>query len=63
VLGRTVRIGAERGTLLDSPSGRRVVLTTHPSALLRLKDRSGSDEAFTGLADDLAVAAAAAGSA
>src|SRR5690606_29052700 len=32
VLGRTVRIGAERGEVLDGPDGRRAVITTHPSA-------------------------------
>lgn len=38
-----------------------VVVTTHPSALLRLRDRSGWDEAFDALAADLRVAADAAG--
>jgi DNA polymerase len=62
VLGRSVRIGAERGKVLD-PASRdapHVVITTHPSALLRLRDRSEWGEAFDGFVEDLRVAAAAA---
>jgi len=62
VLGRTVRIGAERGKLIDpaDPGGPQVVITTHPSALLRLRDRSEWGDAFDELVGDLQVAAAAA---
>ena len=62
VLGRTVRIGAERGKLIDpaQPDGPQVLITTHPSALLRLRDRSEWGEAFDGFVGDLRVAAAAA---
>lgn len=60
VLGRTVRIGAERGEVLDGPDGRRAVITTHPSALLRQRGRGGYDEAFGQLVHDLTVAAGAA---
>lgn len=82
VLGRAVRVTAERGRVLDlgtedtratasplvpdvarSPDqgpAPLVVLTTHPSALLRLRDRSGWDEAFATLVGDLRVAADAA---
>ena len=60
LLGRTVRIGAERGQVIEAPSGRATVITTHPSALLRLRERSDRDEAFEGLVADLRVAAQAA---
>jgi DNA polymerase len=62
VLGRSVRIGAERGKLIEpaEPAGPQVVITTHPSALLRLRDRSEWGEAFDELVSDLKVAAAAA---
>ncbi|GAA1717686.1 UdgX family uracil-DNA binding protein [Isoptericola hypogeus] len=65
VLGRAVRIGEVRGQVLEAPDGgarpgARVVVTTHPSALLRLRDRSGWDEAFDALVADLGVAARAA---
>ena len=59
VLGRAVRIGAERGTVLEGPGGRDTVITTHPSAVLRLRSRGGYDEALAGLVSDLEVAAAA----
>ncbi|WP_425956106.1 UdgX family uracil-DNA binding protein [Xylanimonas sp. McL0601] len=62
VLGRAVRVGAERGQLLPAPDDGdgAVVVTTHPSALLRLRDRDGWDEAFDALAADLRTAARAA---
>lgn len=61
VLGRRVRIGAERGALVEGPDGREVVITTHPSAVLRLRSRGGYDEALTALAADLRLAATTAG--
>jgi DNA polymerase len=57
VLGRPVKIGAERGHLLDELPGRQALITTHPSALLRLRGRGGWDEAFEALVADLRVAA------
>ncbi|WP_307865136.1 UdgX family uracil-DNA binding protein [Myceligenerans salitolerans] len=66
VLGRSVRIGEVRGRVLDPPGDAgaaheagAVVVTTHPSALLRLRDRSGWDEAFDSLVSDLRTAAQA----
>lgn len=59
VLGRPVRVGAERG-VVQVVDGRKVLVTTHPSALLRLRDRDGWDEAFASFVDDLRVAADAA---
>jgi uracil-DNA glycosylase len=59
VLGRPVRIGAERGTVLHADVGE-VVITAHPSAVLRLRGRDGWDEAFDALVRDLEVAKSAA---
>ncbi|MCF6375993.1 UdgX family uracil-DNA binding protein [Nocardioides KLBMP 9356] len=56
VLGRTVKIGEARGHLLEEP-GHVVVVTTHPSAVLRLRGEDGYDEAFGALVDDLRLAA------
>lgn len=56
VLGRTVKIGESRGQVLEGP-GRPVVVTTHPSAVLRLRGRDGYDDAFAALVDDLRLAA------
>lgn len=59
VLGRPVRVGAERGKLLPgpaeiAPSG--VLLTTHPSALLRLRNAEDREPAFAQLVADLGIA-------
>jgi uracil-DNA glycosylase family protein len=56
VLDRTVKIGEVRGRVLEEPA-RPVVVTTHPSAVLRLRGRDGYDEAFGALVDDLRLAA------
>ncbi|HUG51158.1 MAG TPA: uracil-DNA glycosylase, partial [Terrimesophilobacter sp.] len=56
---RPVRIGAERGTVLHAGVGD-VVITAHPSAVLRLRGRDGWDEAFDSLVRDLQVAKSAA---
>lgn len=63
VLGRAVKIGAERGRVLDSSRSiaqpdARVLLTMHPSAVIRLRGREGFDQAFGGLVADLVAAAA-----
>ncbi|MCW4384566.1 UdgX family uracil-DNA binding protein [Salinibacterium sp. SYSU T00001] len=56
LLGRPVRITAERGALTEGPQGARVLITTHPSALLRLRGREGWDEAYDRLVADLEIA-------
>jgi uracil-DNA glycosylase family protein len=55
VLGRPVRIGAERGVPVEA-AGRIVVITTHPSAILRLRDESERAAALEELAADLLLA-------
>ena len=63
VLGSPVRIGEQRGQVLE-PGPRAVagtpsvVLTTHPSSILRLRDRDERRAARKALADDLRAAAA-----
>ena len=60
VLGRTVAIGKSRGAVLDEGvGGARVVVTTHPSALLRIEDHAEREAAFTALVADLRLAASA----
>lgn len=66
VLGRAVQVTKVRGQVLDEgpdlgDGPAAVVVTTHPSALLRLRGQGGWDEAFEGLVADLATAADAAG--
>jgi DNA polymerase len=62
VLGRTVRITQDRGRVMPSPAeaAYEVVITTHPSALLRLRGEPGWEEAFDGFVADLETAARAA---
>jgi DNA polymerase len=55
VLGRPVTIRSVRGQVLDGPGGQAVVVTIHPSAVLRAPDED-RDELRAGLADDLALA-------
>ena len=60
VLGRPVRVGAERGAVLtDQVGSSRVLITAHPSAVLRLRGKDGFNEAFDQLVADLASAKAA----
>ncbi|MFP3714189.1 UdgX family uracil-DNA binding protein [Puerhibacterium sp. TATVAM-FAB25] len=66
VLGRAVQVTRLRGQVLDDgpdlgTGPAAVVVTTHPSALLRLRGKGGWDEAFEALVADLATAAGAAG--
>jgi DNA polymerase len=59
VLGREVRVGAERGRLLEPGpyASAPVVITTHPSALLRIRDETERASAFATLVDELRLAA------
>jgi DNA polymerase len=58
LLGASVRIGRDRGRLLDSDLAPAVVLTAHPSAILRERDRAGREAAFAELVADLSLVAA-----
>jgi uracil-DNA glycosylase family protein len=61
VLGRPVGVGAVRGRVLeDAVDGVRVVVTTHPSAILRLREPADREAAAALLVADLTVAARAA---
>jgi uracil-DNA glycosylase len=55
VVGRAVAVIAERGQWLERADGRKVLITLHPSALLRVlpEDR---DEAFAAFVKDLSKA-------
>lgn len=59
LLGASVRLGEVRGTVLPPPEGvpAPVVLTQHPSAVLRVRDSGDRDAAFAALVADLRVAA------
>jgi DNA polymerase len=58
VLGRPVRIGAERGTPIEVPAvGVPVVVTSHPSSVLRTRDRAEREAGIAAIVDDLRAAA------
>lgn len=59
VLGRSVRIGEVRGRVLQEADGP-VLVTTHPSALLRMQEEAERRTAFEALVADLGTAATAA---
>ena len=53
VVGRVVRVLTERGQRLPTEFGVEALITVHPSALLRLRDRTEADAAFAALVRDL----------
>jgi uracil-DNA glycosylase len=55
------RDATQRGRLIDGPTGAAVLLTVHPSAVLRLTGTPEWDPAFEELCSDLRVAASAIG--
>ena len=58
LLGRAVAVMSERGQWFDRPAdGRPVLVTLHPSALLRVLDREEGAAAYARWVDDLRQAA------
>jgi uracil-DNA glycosylase len=55
--GRAVRIMAERGRVTADPRGFKIMLTVHPSFLLRLSDAEAKEREFAALVADLRKAA------
>lgn len=53
IFGAKVRVGKDRGRLLDSPLAPLAALTLHPSAILRLRDHDEREEATAALVEDL----------
>jgi len=56
LLGRTTAIGANRGKAIALPSGQLLLITVHPSFLLRVPDEYKAME-YRRFVDDLALAA------
>ena len=57
LVGRPVPILSNRGEVLDLPSGLQVLITVHPSALLRLRDEHERRDAYEAFVGDLALIA------
>jgi uracil-DNA glycosylase len=51
--GRAVPIQSNRGAVLELASGLRVLITVHPSALLRMEDEKDRREAYDAFVRDL----------
>ena len=59
ILGPKFKLMQERGKILETDHGFKVVATIHPSAVLRSPDPEGLRKAYEMLVDDLKVAARA----
>jgi uracil-DNA glycosylase family protein len=57
--GSAVRVGRDRGQLIESPLAPVTALTIHPSAILRLRDHDEREDAIAGLVNDLRLLATA----
>ena len=53
LFGKVVRLHAVRGKFLETPWASTVLVTVHPSAILRLHDRAQQDMEYRRLVDDL----------
>jgi uracil-DNA glycosylase len=51
--GRAIPVHSNRGAVLDVANGLRVLVTTHPSALLRLQDEEEKRSAYASFVSDL----------
>ncbi len=58
LLGRSVTIGRERGQLRALTPGRQILVTVHPSYILRLPDERAKQAEYARMVEDLRVAAA-----
>ncbi|HCC55731.1 MAG TPA: uracil-DNA glycosylase [Solibacterales bacterium] len=52
IMGRPVKVMTERGHFLGYPGGREVLITVHPSALLRMPDPATRDAEFRRFVED-----------
>ena len=57
VYGRAVKVLSERGKITEDPRGFRLLLTVHPSMILRIPDEEGKRKAYVELVRDLKKAA------
>ena len=53
LLGPSVRVTRDRGSVFDGPGGVRVLATVHPSSILRSPDREARASATTWFVEDL----------
>lgn len=56
VLGSDVHVTRDRGRPMASETGSTILITVHPSAILRVRDRTEREAAFQALVADLTIA-------
>ena len=56
VLGSDVHVTRDRGRRMRSETGSTILITVHPSAILRVRDRTEREAAFQALVADLTIA-------
>jgi DNA polymerase len=56
VFARDVKIGRERGKVVELRQGQRALVTVHPSYLLRLPDQEAKDREYARFVEDLRLA-------
>ncbi len=57
VIGKATPINASRGRIIELDDGTRVLVTVHPSYLLRLPDQDAKEREYARFVDDLRIAA------
>jgi DNA polymerase len=58
VLGKITPIGKTRGQIIQADDGTQVLVTVHPSYLLRLPDEDAKAREYAHFVDDLRIVAA-----
>jgi len=53
LMGKTVTISKLRGQMLPFENGSKLMVTIHPSSLLRIRDSEDKKRQYAGLVDDL----------
>jgi DNA polymerase len=57
LIGRSIKVLSERGRVIDDKRGFRVLLTIHPSMILRIPEIDAKEKAFADFVQDLKTAA------
>jgi DNA polymerase len=55
VFGKAIKIGEARGKIHSSDYSEKTIVTTHPSALLRMPDKKARDLAYAAFLEDLSL--------
>jgi DNA polymerase len=56
LMGKPIKVNAQRQAILAAPDGNKVLVTIHPSLLLRIRDQADKARNYKALVDDLVFA-------